>query len=525
MERINGCSRSSPLKPNPKSDNPMKANALLLIAGFSTWLASAAPTEQANEIVIGLSPFQPAAERARQQSLLQRFFVTDAPNGSRIIAWDAWELRVIADAQLPRLAYDTPAARAPRVAPALVALKQWFGGLDGKQTPTGLKDSSAIAVPQFLQAATVQPATGRRAIVILGSPFCLVPNEPSFSMTETRYPSDGHLNAGDKSIYSLADRRERLANTTVLWAYGSESVWASQNHRERVARWWTLFIAGQGPNAMLAAFSADAPQVLLAATGTNHHAIGKYSVNPDDTALLMHEAGERQVPVKSEAHQAPPPEPVQQPASRLEAQPAPSNVAVVTVIPLVEPASRAEAAPISREAEPPAKPVEETVVAKPVLTEIPKPALGNIGIAAVWNAAPGTDIDLWVAASAGAPEAYWNRPRVPRVRYSRDIRTARSAKDDRQWQAAWEYVEVEGATVTEPTVWLNVYSAKGPVSGIVRVQFDGHVVDRPFQFNVARGNRGRDSDKAARVQSPYWQQVKLADFLQLPGSEAFRQSP
>lgn len=499
----------------------MKTTVLLLITAFSVGLVTAASTEPANEIVIGLSPFQPAPERAKQQALLQRFLVIDAPNGSRVIVWDAWELRVIADAQLPRLAYDTPAARAPRIAPALVAVKQWFGGLEGRQTPTGLKESSAIAVPQFLQAATVQSATSRRTIVILGSPFCLVPNEPSFSMTETRYPSDAHLSAGDKSIYSIAGKRGHLANTVVLWAYGSEGVWASQNHRERVARWWTLFIAGQGQNAMLAAFSADAPQVFLAAKGANHRAVGEYSVNPDDTELVMHEAGQRLVPVKIQARPVPPMEPLPQPLTKLEPLFVPAPVAVVaTAMPPVAPQTRVDGPPLSPEPETPAKPIEETAVAIPVLTEIPKPALGNIGIAAVWNAAPGTDIDLWVAAKPSGAEAYWNRPRVPRVRYARDIRTAQTVKENGLWRAVWEYVEVEGASVSEPTVWLNVYSAKGPATGIVRVQFDGQVVDRPFKFNVANGNRGRDSNKAARLLSPYWQQVKLTDFFPATVSQA-----
>jgi hypothetical protein len=484
----------------------MRTNILILIVGLSTLSATAAAPEPPQEIIVGLSPFQLTSERAKQQALLQRFVVADCPNGSRIIVWDAWELRVIFDAQLPALRFDTPAARAPRVAPALAALKQWFAGLDGKQTPSGLKDSSIIAVPQFLQAATVQPATRHRTIVIFGSPFCLVPNEPSFSMVETRYPSDAHLNAGDKSIYSITEKRGRLANTVVLWAYGSESVWASQNHREHVARWWSLFIAGQGPNAMLAAFSSDAPQVLLAAARANQRAIGEYAVNVDDTALVMHTAAQREVPVK------------------VQARPAPAPVAVTVTppfAPVTPPTALVEVQPRAPESKPPVKQVEETVIAIPVPSEIPKPAVGNIGIAAVWNAEPGTDIDLWVAAKPGLPEAYWNRPRVPHVRYARDIRTAQTAKENAQWRAVWEYVEVEGAQVTEPTVWLNVYAARGSVNGIVRVQFDGRVVDCPFQFNVATGNRGRDSNIAARSRSPYWLEIRLEKlFKQTPTEHA-----
>lgn len=492
----------------------MRTTLLLLIVGFSAWLASAAVPEQANEIVIALSPFQPAAERAKHQALLQRFVVADCPNGSHVIMWDAWALTVVCDVQLPKLTYDTPVARAPRVAPALAALKQWFAGLDGQQSPTGVMDTGAIKAPEWLQAATAQPATGRRTIVMLASALSLVPTESSFSMVETRYPSDAHLNAGDKSIYSIAEKRGRLANTTVLWAYGSESVWASQNHRERVARWWSLFIAGQGPNATLAAFSADAPQVLLAATRTNHRAIGQYAVNMDDSTVVMHTATAREVPLKIQARPVPPPDPLPQPVAKAEPPPPPVLAAVVVMPPPeppVAPPTRTEEPAPALEQEPPAKVVEETVIAIPVPSEIPKPAIGNIGIAAVWSAERGTDIDLWVAAKPGSTEAFWNRPRVERVRYFRDIRTSQAVNENAQWRTAWEYVEVERAQVTEPTVWLNVYAAKGPVSGIVRVQFDGRVVDHPFQFNVAGGNRGRDSNMAARSRSPYWLEIRLEE--------------
>jgi len=316
----------------------MKTIILILSVGFFALFATAAAPESSQEIIVGVSPFQPAAERAKQQALLQRFVVADAPNGSRVVVWDAWELRVICDLQLPALRFDSPAARAPRVAPALGALKQWFASLDGSQAPAGLKDTGAIRVPEWLHAATAQPVTGRRTIVAMASPFCVVPDEPSFSMLETRYPSDGHLSAGDKSIYSIANKRGRLANTVMAWAYSSETLWASQNHRERVTRWWSLFIAGQG--GALAAFSADAPQILLAATRTNHRASGGYAVNADDNALVMHTATQREVPVKIQQFRPAPPESVPQPVAKVEPPSPPAPVVVAVTPPPAPPAPK-----------------------------------------------------------------------------------------------------------------------------------------------------------------------------------------
>ena len=138
---------------------------------------------------------------------------------------------------------------------------------------------------------------------------------------------------------------------------------------------------------------------------------------------------------------------------------------------------------------------------------------GNIGIAAVWNAEQGTDIDLWVAAKPGLPEAFWDRPNVERVSYFRDIRTSQGVRAETQWQAIWEYCEIQQAQIAEPTVWLNVFAASGPVSGIVRVQFNGRSVDRPFKFAVTNGNRAHDANLAVRGRSPYWQRIDLKEFF------------
>ena len=126
---------------------------------------------------------------------------------------------------------------------------------------------------------------------------------------------------------------------------------------------------------------------------------------------------------------------------------------------------------------------------------------------------------LFATAKPGLSEAYWNRPRVERVRLFRDIRTAQTVNDNAQWQSAWEYAEIEHARIEEPSVWLNVYEARGPVNGIVRVQFQGSTVDVPFEFNVQTGNHGRDSNIAARPRSPYWIQIRLDELFQKATTE------
>jgi Ca-activated chloride channel homolog len=153
-------------------------------------------------------------------------------------------------------------------------------------------------------------------LVICASPFLLVPQERSFSMVQTRYPSDGCLaRSSPENIYGTADKHGHLANTTVLWAYASENIWASDRHKERVSRFWSMFIASQGPNAVLARFTSDTPQVLLDALRTDHQPAGEFAANPSDSAVVMHLATVRDIPVEVALPVPPiPPKPIAQPA-------------------------------------------------------------------------------------------------------------------------------------------------------------------------------------------------------------------
>jgi hypothetical protein len=489
--------------------NTIKPVIVSLTLALSVFRASAGTPDAAQEIIVALSPHTTAVDCSNHQALLQGFLVADAPNPSRVVVWDAWNLRVISDVQLPRLAYDSPAARARYVTLGLASLKHWCDRLSDNAAASGLKNSGAIKFPEWVQMATAQPAPGRRAIVVLANPF-YISAEPSFSMIEDHYPADEHLNR-TLAQTPYAPRRGLLAGIEVNWAYSHETIWTCEHHRYAVARWWGLWIGAA--NGRLVNFNSDAAQALLAATRTNHSALSEYIANTGDNALVMHTASKREIPL--EIQQAPPvpppPLPVQS-VAKPEPTPTPiPNVATPAPTVAAFPAP-VDTLPVPAQ-EPTIKSASEAKTLAPMPTEIPIPAMGNIGIAAVWSAESGTDIDLWVAAKPGLPEAYWHRPRVERVHYFRDIRTSQRVKENAQWRQAWEYVEIEKAEINEPTIWLNVYAASGPVNGIIRVQFNGRVVDRPFKFEVGRGNKGLDANHPARGRSPYWQEVKMADFF------------
>lgn len=335
----------------------MKITAALFIVALATSPALPATPEAPREIVIGLSPLQPAAERTNQQYLLQRFLLSQCPTSTRVVIWDAWQLQVVSDIQPFHLNYDSPAARAPRLASALAALGRWSAGIGTSPLPANLKDSAAIRTPQWLEAVAATPATGRRTVVILASPFCLVPDEPTFSMVQTRFPSDAHLGRTTAdSIYGTADQHGHLAQTAVLWAYSSEDLFASQYHRRCVSRWWCLYVSSQGPNAMLAGFSSDAAQILSRSLSAALTPVGDFAVDPTDNALVMHVARERGISV-----QVPQPKPA--PVAEVAPQPAVIPPPVLPTKTVVAPPPRAESSAQPPQPAPQPKPV---VVLPPV---------------------------------------------------------------------------------------------------------------------------------------------------------------
>lgn len=501
-----------PVKPAPLSA-PGKAAALLLAACLLGFSGQAAPVEPVREIVIGLSPFQTGKQREFRQTLLQSFLLTGCPNGSHVVAVDGWNLTTVFDVQLPAFKFDSPSARAPKVLQALSALGRWSQEHASNSPLSDLKETDAIKVPQFFQHVSVSPTTGRRAIILLASPICLVPEEPGFSMSKKRYPSDGHLARSTvESIYGTVGHESQLTNATVFWAFQSETLWTSARHRDCVARWWSLYVAAQG--GMLAGFGADAPQLLRATTNPFPRPIETFAKDVADSQLVMHTATNR-IPRDEHPREV---VPSPKPATASSTNAAPRPVVAVPVVsttqqnppalvPPIPPLKNVSSEPLPQ----PLKSPVPVVVPIQVPENIPAPADGDIGIAIFWQG--NADIDLRVAPKAGSPEAYWNRPIVQGVHHLRDVRaSAKSTRDDKQWQTAWEYCEVARARLEQPIVWLNVYDASGPIHGIVRVQFRGRVADRPFQFNVTRGDHTSPSPDM-RARSACWQQVNLVDFF------------
>jgi Ca-activated chloride channel family protein len=245
------------------------------------------------------------------------YLLKTAPMGTRVQLWDAWHLTSIVTVDVPVLNLaDAPQARAqqPKFAAGLGKMKRWFDAGTNASPIQELRGSAALKTPEWLELISRQPAAGGRSVLLLGSPLYLNPTEPTFSMTEARYPADGHLRATlNDSVFGLAGKTNRLAGTTVHWCYFSEGVWQTELHRTVVTRFWGLFTQEQ--KGSLATFGADLPTVLANSVRIGLPACGQFVFNAESDKLEMRTAAPRSVPlavktIRAEAPVSPVPRPV-----------------------------------------------------------------------------------------------------------------------------------------------------------------------------------------------------------------------
>lgn len=301
--------------------------------------------------------------------------------------------------------------------------------------------------PRLLDHIGMQIRTSGRPLnlLIIGPSRYRNPKEPAFDMSAT-WPSDGHLSAGvDRSVFSTVERDHRLDQVTVEWLVTDMKEYANQSHAEGVSRFWNLYIATQG--GRLGGFSPDFRNALLGASGARRTNRPVPELDPTDREVVMHSRIVHRTPAATSTTNA--------------------------------------------------------------VLDIPSPPPGKTGLAIIWEPGPGAggrvDLDLHVQPPGGGPEIYFGRPISPFGRLFRDVLQSLPAANG-PWRSSWEYVELEGDALPNE-VWINLYSGRGPVQGILRTHDKGRELNIRFEFPEVLGDwaqRGRE-----RETSSQWKRVNL----------------
>ena len=217
--------------------------------------------------VVGISPFLGSSAKDAVYRGLVRLIVEDLPLNTRLEVYDAFNLKSITQVSIPNAkVFNSPKTRANQFALSIGEIKQFLARDNAK--PSGAKPGfdGAIRLPQFCDflAQDRPPHDGdaKLPLLLIGSPLYQDAREPSFSMVEGYFPSDGHLHVSrEQSVFGFNPGDGSSQGLLVYWAY-FEDPWMSDLHREKVARFWALYIERRG--GRLASFSAD----LATAMGT-----------------------------------------------------------------------------------------------------------------------------------------------------------------------------------------------------------------------------------------------------------------
>jgi hypothetical protein len=253
-------------------------------------ISAAQPSPPSARYVIGLSPFLDNSVKDNVYRRIVGFVLEDAPLDSSISLYDAYDIKTITQIDIPDVrAFKSAKTRANQFKDQIHKLKQFLAATNEPPSTAALNLAQAVRFPQFMDFVGANLANTKHppVVIILGSPLYLDAKEPAFSMVDGYFPSDGHLAASrEKSIFGLKERNNTLNDVIVHFGYFGDP-WVSELHQEKIARFWSLYLKGQG--AQLATFCGDLPTIFNAAKGSANstEARQRYEIDPADTKIEM----------------------------------------------------------------------------------------------------------------------------------------------------------------------------------------------------------------------------------------------
>ena len=403
--------------------------ALGLAIGVS---AAEAPQSNAGTqiFVVGLSPYLDRSVKDEVYRGLVRLLVEDLPLNSTVTVYDAFDLKSITHVTLPNSrVFNSSKTRANQFAPAIRELKAFLAQEHTKPTGAHLHFDSALRVPQFADFLADNLPAGARPLTVLlvGSPLYQDPKEPSFSMVDGYFPSDGHLQASrEDSVFGFTGSTNGQPALAVHWLYFGDP-WISDLHKEKVTRFWTLYFERRGGE--LAAFTQDVPTTLQSFCHVSVGAPGSargWVVDAQQTKLEMLRVS-RSVELSDW---------------------------------------------ITRDTLPETAPKPPNVMVGPM----------KIGIR--WK--DNIDLDLYATPHHGAETLFFQHTRSPEGYYYKDHRSS----PGREYEFIEFESPVDCREVEAFVNFYRGSTPEGP-RGEVRIEFDGRIYSGTFSIEASEGNRGR----------------------------------
>jgi hypothetical protein len=380
--------------------------------------------------VIGISPYLDRGVKDDVYRGIVRLLVEDLPLGSSLAIYDAFDLKSITQVTLPNnRAFTSPKTRANQFASAVHDLKQFLGTEHPRPKQARLNFESAIRLPQFCDFLD-ENLSGRDhplTVLLVGSPLYQDAKEPSFSMVDGYFPSDGHLQTSrEQSVFGLSSQASSPRSLQVHWVYFGDP-WVSELHKEKITRFWTLYL--QWRAGQLATLTSDLPTALQAFCRASSDApptTKGWAVDPRQTKVEMLRIS-RSVDLSDWLTRD----------TLLEATPPPPSVMV-----------------------------------------------GQMKIGIRWK--HNIDLDLYATPHRGAETLFFQHTRSPEGYYNKDHRSS----PGREYEFVEFGTPVDVRQVEAYANFYKGTCPGGP-HGEVRIEFDGRIYSAPFSISAEEGNLGR----------------------------------
>ncbi len=248
--------------------------SLLLLVGVLGTGCQPESTEHVSQertrYILGLSPYLNDERKDEIYQGIVRLVVERAPLNSVFHIYDGYHMQTITTIEIPTVtAFRSTRTRANQFRRQIQDIKQFLATPPEEEPDPRVNLVNAVRFPQFLEfiSENLSPGDIPTRVIVLGSPLYVDTRELGFSMLDGYFPSDGHLKAPrDKSVYSLEHRAETLKDVVIDYGYPTDP-WLSDIHRQRVARFWTLFAQEQG--AALRRFTGDLATIFEAEQGSS----------------------------------------------------------------------------------------------------------------------------------------------------------------------------------------------------------------------------------------------------------------
>ncbi len=420
----------------------LRPGALLALAGWLCWpghpLAETSPTarEAAPRYVVGLSPFLPRDVKDDLYRQIVGFLLEDLPLTSSLWICDAYHLQTVTRVDIPEVsAFRSAKTRANQFKEPIRRLKEFLAAEPERTVGAVAAPPQALRFPQFLDFVGENLGGARRRTVVLvfGSPVYVDAKEPNFSMVDGYFPSDGHLLVSrERSVFGLEGRTNRLAEVEVHYGWFGDP-WVSEVHRDRVQRFWSLFLQGQG--ARLATFCGDLATVFRLA---------------------------RPAALVADPHPA-----------RLELDATQSKIEMLRITRTVGAQDW-----ITRDALSPVRPPP------------PTNTVGVMKIGIRWQG--NLDLDLYARPTREGETLFFDHKRSPEGYYFKDHRTS----PEREYEFI-EFETPVDVWKAEASVNFYAGSAPRGVSGEVRIEFENKIYSGRFSLEADHGNQGRSGRNQA----------------------------